>query len=229
MTSPAATPAGEYKDRLEWSCLCGKVQGHVRKTKPVIHHLCHCDNCTDAVRVILGSRKAFSDKEYVDQYGAVEYVCFYKKDVVVTEGLDLIDGFVVVEGSENVRNFSMCCHTPIASNVEAMPHIALYPHNFKSKEAKEILGKPSVRVMTRYAQAPPPDDTPSKLNYGRAFVFMVCRFICCSFCYRSKSQPNPIPPKEGMFRVAVNVRRKSTLGRRSSIGSAVSPRARGLV
>jgi len=118
------------------------------------------------------------------------------------------------KGSNLVRQFSTCCRTPVANNVSGLPHIGLHAKNFRSEEDFRFLGKPSARMMTRYALMEPPRSPTPKRDYSFSMLCLVCRFICCTSCYESSSKPDPMPVKPNMLRISSKL---SLLERRSSI------------
>mmetsp|Transcript_9948 Transcript_9948/g.13850 ORF Transcript_9948/g.13850 Transcript_9948/m.13850 type:complete len:215 (-) Transcript_9948:202-846(-) len=185
------TPLKE--ERAHWQCQCGQVKATSSLT-PLGRLLCTCDDCRLAIEypLQLPGKKSAKMEDYVDAYGSVDTVAFYKDQVKIGQGLPKIKGYRIKPKSGMVRFFASCCNTPLCFSHMQAPSMGVLAANF-SPEDSARLGKPSVRIMTKFALKTPPSDPPPERGFGWGLICLVMKFICCGCLYSKQRAGNPIP------------------------------------
>mmetsp|Transcript_1515 Transcript_1515/g.1868 ORF Transcript_1515/g.1868 Transcript_1515/m.1868 type:complete len:192 (+) Transcript_1515:1-576(+) len=163
--------------------------------KPVYRILCACDDCRDFVRYSFSHAKKPPNlhyDDYVDPYGSIDVVSFYKNDVVICEGEDLIETYSMVKGSGYVRIMAGCCSTPLFSSHSLLPTLEILAPNIDPEDLMRI-EKPCHRIMTKFALFPAPKTPTPSSGFGLWYWSVILQQLFCCCHYYTKRNRDPVP------------------------------------
>ena len=137
--------------KLKLRCKCGKVEGDLvvppssRYSKQINIHCC-CNGCVGFAKHVQAKRDDKSSEVVGSAFTSVHMVQFYKSDLTITKGLDLIVPCQMREGSYTYRYYSSCCKTPLFFQPvsQFLPVVAIYRNLL---EPNNVYGKSNLVVF----------------------------------------------------------------------------------
>ena len=143
-------------------CGCGQVEVAF-EGEPIVTAACHCDDCQAGAARIEALPGAWPIR---DAAGGT-YSALYRKDRYrVTRGADLLRADKLRAGTPTNRMVATCCNCGLFVSYDRGPHwISAYRPGFgATAPALEL------RVNTRFAPGPVPDDVPGYRLFPLGFV-----------------------------------------------------------
>ena len=143
-------------------CACGQVEVAVAGAL-ILTAACHCDDCQAGASRIEALPGAWTVR---DAAGGT-YSALYRKDRYrVTRGADLLRADKLRPGTPTSRMVATCCNCGLFVSFDRGPHwIAAYRPSFGGKAP--VL---EMRVNTRFATEPVPNDVPAYRTFPLRFV-----------------------------------------------------------
>lgn len=143
-------------------CRCGEVEVAL-EGEPILTAACHCDDCQAG-----GERlEALPGAWPIRDAAGGTYSALYRKDRYrVTRGAELLRADKLREGTPTNRMIASCCNCGMFVSYDSGPHwIAVYRPGFG-----EVAPTLEMRVNTRFATAPVPDDVLGYKSFPPSFV-----------------------------------------------------------
>ena len=188
-------PDSEETYKVKLRCKCGKVEGDLvvppssRYAKQTNLYCC-CHDCVGFAKHVRAKRDDKSSEVIESTFTSVQMVQFYKSDLNITKGLDLMVPCQVKKGSHIYRYYSSCCNTPLLLQPVShfFPNIGVYG---KLLEPNDIYGKSNLVVFA--SRLPSTEHIPEGMDVcpGIPFSFLLKVFgrIFCGRWY-GKASPN---------------------------------------
>lgn len=143
-------------------CRCGQVEVAL-EGEPILTAACHCDDCQAGAARLEALPGAWTIK---DAAGGT-YCALYRKDRYrVKRGAELLRADKLRAGTPTSRMVATCCNSGLFITYDSGPHwVAVYEPGFGA--AAPPL---EMRVNTRFAPGPVPDDVPGYKTFPLRFV-----------------------------------------------------------
>lgn len=143
-------------------CRCGQVEVAL-EGEPIVTAACHCDDCQAGAARIEALPGAWT---ILDAAGGT-YSALYRKDRYrVMRGAELLRADKLRAGTPTNRMVATCCNSGMFVSFDRGPHwIAVYRPGFgETAPALEM------RLNTRFAPGPVPEDVPGYRSFPLRFV-----------------------------------------------------------
>ena len=178
--------------RLNLSCRCGAVQGHLRETasRQTGYIVCHCSDCQKFAHYLDAA------DDTLDQYGGSDIVQLPLNRMVIEKGLEHLRCLKLSEKGP-LRWYAECCNTPIANTLGAnMPFLSVLGIALKTNgQLQDQLGPVSHYLHCTYAVKPRPEQPqhpafPKRVVAGLAFRLLISKL-------KGEHKPSPLFTDEG--------------------------------
>lgn len=147
-------------------CRCGRVELAV-SGDPILTVACHCDDCQAGGAHLQSLPGAWP---IMDEAGGTWYALYRKDRLRVLRGADLLQPWKL-GATATSRVHTTCCNSSLFVRFDRGPHwVSLYRPGF-GDTAPPL----QMRVNTRYASGPVPDDVPSFRSFPLSFVWRLIK------------------------------------------------------
>ncbi len=143
-------------------CRCGQVEVTL-EGEPILTAACHCDDCQAGGAKVEALPGAWKIR---DASGGTYYALYRKDRFAVTRGAELLRHDKLREGTPTNRVIATCCNSPLFVSYDRGPHwVSIYRPGFG-----ETAPPLEMRVNTKFAAGPLPDDVPAYKSFPPRFV-----------------------------------------------------------
>jgi hypothetical protein len=143
-------------------CACGQVEAALGG-EPILTAACHCDDCQAGGAKIEALPGAWKVR---DASGGTYYALYRKDRYRVTRGAELLRHDKLREGTPTNRVIATCCNSGLFVSYDRGPHwVSIYRPSYGG-DAPAL----EMRVNTKFATAPVPDDVPAYRSFPPRFV-----------------------------------------------------------
>lgn len=148
-------------------CACGKVEVALGG-EPILTAACHCDDCQAGGAKIEALPGAWKVR---DASGGT-YYALHRKDLFrVTRGAELLRHDKLRPGTATNRVIATCCNSGIFISYDRGPHwVSIYRPGYGG-DAPPL----EMRVNTKWAAGPVPNDVPAYRNFPLSFVWRLIK------------------------------------------------------
>ena len=148
-------------------CRCGQVELAL-EGEPILTAACHCDDCQAGAAKLEALPGAW---KLAGAAGGTYCSLFRKDRYRVTRGAELLRADKLRDGTPTSRMVATCCNCAVFITYDRGPHwIALYRPGF-GDTAPPL----EMRVNTRFATGPVPDDVPAYRSFPLSFVWRLVK------------------------------------------------------
>lgn len=101
--------------RLSIQCNCGKVKAAISPTVDPLRLVCYCKDCRGYYNTLNGmaSPSAKEKPAQLDEWGGVDWLSVYPRDITITQGKDLLKTCLIRPSSRMRQVYCSSCSTPI--------------------------------------------------------------------------------------------------------------------
>ena len=181
--------------RLKLRCKCGKVEGDLvvhpssRYSKQTNLYCC-CHDCVGFAKHVQAKRDDKSSEVIESAFTSVHMVQFYKSDLNITKGLDLMVPCQTKKGSFIYRYYSSCCNTPLLLQPvsQFFPYVVIYSQLL---EPSDVYGKSNLVVFA--SRLPDNEKIPDGMDIHPGLPFSFFRRVLGRLIYGrwyGKTSPN---------------------------------------
>ncbi|HEY9011930.1 MAG TPA: DUF6151 family protein [Devosia sp.] len=147
-------------------CACGKIEVAL-EGEPILTAACHCDDCQAGGAKLEARPGAWKVR---DASGGTYYALYRKDRYRVTRGAELLDYWKLRDTPTN-RVVATCCNSGLFVNYDSGPHwVSVYRPGYHG--AAPAL---QMRVNTKWAAGPVPDDVPAYRSFPLDFVWRLVK------------------------------------------------------
>ncbi|RYE84427.1 MAG: hypothetical protein EOP19_11615 [Hyphomicrobiales bacterium] len=148
-------------------CRCGRVEVALTGD-PILTAACHCDDCQAGSAKLEALPGAWALR---DASGGTWYALYRKDRYRVTRGAELLRPDKLRPGTPTNRVFASCCNSGLFVSYDSGLHwVSIYRPGFGA-DALPL----EMRVNTKFATVPLPDDVPAYRTFPLSFVWRLVK------------------------------------------------------